>query len=98
MMKKIKTIHIEDDFDEIESRSVDKRNRLVLPMGLGGVEIKRVKVYMNSQGEVLIRPVVEVPAAEMWLYRNKKAVASVRRGLDEAAKGEAKEFDIESLD
>ena len=98
MMNKAKTIHIEDDFQEIESKSVDQRHRLVLPMGPGGSEIKRVKVYMNSQGEVLIRPVVEIPASEMWLYRNKKALASVKRGLDEAANGKVKELDVESLD
>jgi|GEM_PF-1616011 len=98
MMNKAKMIHIEDDFEEIESKSVDQRNRLVLPTAQGGTEIKRVRVYMNSRGEVLIRPVVEIPASEMWLYRNKKALASVKGGLDEAAKGEAKELDVESLD
>ena len=97
-MNKAKTIHIEDDFEEIESKSVDQRNRLVLPAAQGGPEIKRVRVYMNSRGEVLIRPVVEIPASEMWLYRNKKALASVKRGLDEAAKREVKELDVESLD
>jgi len=97
-MNKDKAIHIEDDFEEIESKSVDQRHRLVLPMVRGISEIKRVKIYINSRGEVLIRPVVEIPASEMWLYRNKKALASVKRGLDEAAKGEVKELDVESLD
>jgi hypothetical protein len=98
LMNKAKTIHIEDDFEEIESKSVDQRHRLVLPLGPGASEIKRVKVYMNAQGEVLIRPVVEIPVSEMWLYRNKKALASVKRGLEQSDKGEVKELDIESLD
>ena len=97
-MNKARIIHIEDDFEEIESRNVDQRHRLVLPVVQGAPQIKRVRVYMNSQGEVLIRPVVEIPVAEMWLYRNKKALASVRRGLEQAANGEVKELDVESLD
>jgi len=97
-MKKAKTIHIEDDFEEIESKSVDQRHRLVLPMIQEVHEIKRVRVYMNSRGEVLIRPVVEIPAAEIWLYRNKKALASVKRGLEQAAEGKLEELDVESLD
>lgn len=97
-MKKDKTIRVEDDFKEIESKSVDQRRRLVLPMVQGAHEIKRVRVYMNSQGEVLIKPVVEIPVAEIWLYRNKKALASVKRGLEQAAEGEFKELDVESLD
>ena len=97
-MNKTKTIHIEDDFEEIESKSIDQRHRLILPLIQGTAEIKRVKIYINSQGEVLIRPVVEIPASEMWLYRNKKALASVKRGLEQAAKGEVKELDLKSLD
>ncbi|MFH1245648.1 MAG: hypothetical protein V1662_04110, partial [Candidatus Omnitrophota bacterium] len=72
--------------------------RFILPVFRGISEIKRVKIYMNSQGEVLIRPVVEIPASETWLYRNKKVLASVKRGLEQAAKGEVKELDVESLD
>lgn len=97
-MDKTKMIHIEDDFEEIESKTVDQRHRLILPLIQGTAEIKRVKIYKNSQGEVLIRPVVEIPASEMWLYQNKKALSSVRKGLDQAAKGKVKELDVESLD
>jgi hypothetical protein len=33
---------------------------------------------------------VSIPASETWLFRNEKAVDSVRRGLQETAKGKAK--------
>jgi predicted transcriptional regulator len=32
---------------------------------------------------------IAVPASEAWLYRNPEAIAAVRRGLQEAAKGRA---------
>jgi len=97
-MGKTKTIHIEADFEEVESKTVDQRNRLVLSVLQKLPEVKRVKVYINLQGEILIRPMVEIPASEAWLYQNKKALASVRRGLEQAAKGKVKELDLESLD
>ncbi len=97
-MSKPKTIHIEDDFKEVGSKTIDQRHRIVLNVLQNLPEVKRVKVYINLQGEILIRPMVEIPASEAWLYRNKKALASVRRGLKQAAKGEVKELDIESLD
>lgn len=97
-MKKGAKIHVEADFEEIGSKTVDERHRLVL----GGLkdlpEIKRVKVYINSQNEILIRPMVEIPASEVWLYKNKKALASVMKGLEEAGKGEVEELDLDSLD
>ncbi len=35
--------------------------------------IKRVQVCVNSRGEILLRPVVEIPAAEHWLFKNQEA-------------------------
>jgi hypothetical protein len=33
---------------------------------------------------------VSIPESEAWLFRNKKAIDSVRRGLQEVAAGKAK--------
>ncbi|MBF0494365.1 MAG: hypothetical protein HQL28_04460 [Candidatus Omnitrophica bacterium] len=93
-----KSIHVEDDFEEVGSKTVDDRNRLVLGALQKTLEVKRVKVYVNSRGEILIRPMVEIPASESWLYENKKALASVKRGLEQSAKGKVKELDIKSLE
>ncbi len=97
-MSKTKKIHIEDDFEEIESKTIDQRNRIVLGALQNLPEVKRVKVYINLQGEILIRPMVEIPASEAWLYKNKKALASVRKGLEQAGKGKVSELDLKSLD
>lgn len=34
--------------------------------------------------------IARVPASEAWLFRNRKALDSVRRGLEEVAEGRAK--------
>jgi len=97
-MGKAETIHVEDDFKEVESKTIDQRNRIVLH-GIRDLQgVKRVKIYTSGHGEILIRPMVEIPASEAWLFRNKKALASVKKGLKQAAKGEVSELDIESLD
>jgi predicted transcriptional regulator len=36
---------------------------------------------------VAVQSAVPIPASEEWLYRNPKALASVRRGLADAAAG-----------
>jgi hypothetical protein len=55
---------------------------------LGGHFANRaVIVEHRSDGEVIIRLARVIPEREAWLYENPKALASVRRGLDQARKG-----------
>ncbi|MDP8258700.1 MAG: hypothetical protein P9L90_04685 [Candidatus Aadella gelida] len=88
-----KSLHISDDFSEITTKTIDERNRI----SLGGVIvklIKRVKIYQNSAGELLLRPLVEIPASEAWLYNNKKALTAVKKGLKEASEGKVSKLKI----
>jgi hypothetical protein len=44
-------------------------------------------IYRNPLGQLILDPVKTVPASEMWLYENPKALASVKQGLRESAEG-----------
>lgn len=46
-------------------------------------------VYRTEEGQLILDPMIPVPAREAWLFANPKALAAVRRGLEEAARGEA---------
>ena len=50
----------------------------------------RFDVYRNEVGQLVLDPRVSVPAREAWLFRNPEALAAVRRGLDESARGKTK--------
>ncbi len=39
----------------------------------------------SAEHRSLLKPLAEVPAPEKWLYSNREAMASVQRGLGEAA-------------
>jgi hypothetical protein len=45
-------------------------------------------VYRNAKGQIILDPMVRVPAREAWLHANPRALAAVRCGLDEAVRGE----------
>ncbi len=49
-------------------------------------------VYVNDLGQVMLDPVETVPASEAWLFKNKKARESVKRGLSESGKGKTKDL------
>lgn len=66
----------------------DSKNRLVLK----GDVARHYQVYRNEAGQIILDPQVMVPASEAWLFKNKKALASVRRGLEESAAGKARKW------
>ena len=44
-------------------------------------------IYRNSLGQIMLDPVKAVPVYESWIYGNKKALASLKRGLADSAAG-----------
>jgi hypothetical protein len=47
-------------------------------------------VYRNQLGQIMLDPVKAVPAYETWLFANKPALDSVKRGLADSAAGRTK--------
>ncbi len=45
------------------------------------------RIYRNPAGQILLDPQVMIPAQEAWLFKNKKALDSVRRGLKQLGEG-----------
>lgn len=60
--------------------SVDSRKRICLTKILGEENISSVRVYRDG-GKIILEPMVEVPVSEVWLYKNKKALKRVNKGL-----------------
>lgn len=88
-------IKINDAFQEIGTRTMDDRNRLTLGEIFKGY--KRVRLYKNDRGEVLLQPVVEIPASELWLFQNKEALESIQRGLKDASEGKITKLNLDEL-
>ena len=89
------SITVNDSFEEIGTRTIDDRNRLTL----GGIfkGCKRVRIFKNVRGEVLLQPMVEIPACELWLFKNKEALESVYRGLKDASEGKLTKIDLDEI-
>lgn len=64
-------------------KSTDSKGRVTL----GGHFANRAVIVEHRGGdEVIVRLARVIPEREVWLYKNPKALASVRRGLDQARK------------
>ena len=66
-------------------KSADSKGRVTLG---GHFANRAVIVEQRSDDEVVVRLARVIPEREVWLYKNPKALASVRRGLDQARKGD----------
>lgn len=65
---------------------LDNKKRITL----GKIADKNVTSYdveVKENGVIILYPKVEIPAEELWLFQNKSALESVRRGLDDIESG-----------
>ena len=72
------------DRTQTRHKSTDSKGRVALG---GHFANRAVIVEHRSDDEVVVRLARVIPEREAWLYENPKALASVRRGLDQARKG-----------
>lgn len=68
----------------------DNKKRVNLGKATSDNEDLLFDVYVNDMGQVMLDPVKIVPAHEAWIFENKKAIESIKRGLNEAHKGKTK--------
>lgn len=65
-------------------KNTDSKGRVTLG---GHFANRAVIVEHRGDDEVIVRLARVIPEREAWLYENPKALASVRRGLEQARKG-----------
>ena len=94
----MKAMIIKDtDFQRVaESVKPDAKKRVVLPK-IQVSEGVTYHIYSNSMGQIILDPQVTIPASEAWLFNNPDALASVRRGLSDAAQGRVSKVDLDTL-
>ena len=60
--------------------TLDSKNRVALTKFLR-YPAKAFDVSINDEGEITLKPLATIPASEAWLFENKEALASVKKGL-----------------
>jgi hypothetical protein len=92
------TTRIEDLNFKALPRTVkpDAKKRITLPEALvkEGVTFR---ISHNSLGQILLDPLVTIPASELWVFQDKKVLASLDKAMAEAAKGKVTKINLKSL-
>jgi hypothetical protein len=63
----------------------DSKGRITLGSLANGASSFRA--HRDKKGRIILEPLVEVPAAEAWLWKNAAAMKAVRQGLKDSAEG-----------
>ena len=74
------------EFEEITEARVDSKHRVTLGPTIPA-QVRSFRVYRNAHGQVILDPMVSIPAYEAWLFMNKRASALVQQGLEDARQG-----------
>lgn len=74
------------EFEEVTETRVDAKHRVALGKILSG-PVASFRVYRNAHGQIMLDPMVSVPAHEVWLFKNKRASQLVQRGWEDAKQG-----------
>lgn len=73
-------------FEAVTDARVDAKRRVTLGR-LVASQVTGFRVYRNAHGQIILDPLVAIPAHEAWLFQNARAASMVQRGLDEAKRG-----------
>ena len=79
----------DNNFEPYGEAKVDSKNRISLGRS-GTTKAFSYKVYRNSLGQIILDPQVTIPAHEAWLFQNKEALQSVKKGLEDLKHGRIK--------
>jgi hypothetical protein len=91
---------LDENFELVGEGTLDSKKRIALTKAIEALQATigqtlgklRFEIYYNKAGQILLSPEATVPLHEAWLYKNRAALASVRRGIEEAGRGKTRKL------
>lgn len=50
-------------------------------------QLSSFRVTRQEDGKIVLDPMIEIPADEHWIFKNPKALASLKQGIEDAKAG-----------
>ena len=81
----------------IKSVKPDPRGRIPLGLDIIG-DADRFHVLKLDDGDIILRPYVEVPKKELWLLRDGETMVGIRKSFKQAEDGKLSKLDMSMLE
>jgi hypothetical protein len=78
-----------DHHNKEQRLTLDARKRVSLAKLLPNYEVCSFKAYTEGD-KIILEPMAEIPARDLWLYRNPQALQEVREGLEQSKAGKVR--------
>ena len=88
---------IKEKFKLVGVGSLDSKKRITLKdkimkePPLNHMEIDALEILLGDEGDILLRPMANIPSKELWIYQNPMVLNRIQKGLQDAQKGKVKE-------
>ena len=80
------------DTEPLKDVKPDSKGRVNLGSVLDS-DVDRYKVFKDEHNRIILEPYADIPMHEVWLFKNKEAFESVRRGVEDSKTGNLVELD-----
>ncbi len=84
---------LREKFKLVGIGSLDSKKRITLKEKvikeppLGNMEIDAFEILIGSEGDILLRPLANIPSKELWVHQNPEIRESVQRGIQDVKEG-----------
>jgi len=92
---------IKEEFKKLDTKQIDSKYRINLGKKIikyitSNFDVDSFEILIGKAGDILLRPVVNIPAREQWVYKKHDILKQIEKGLEEAKQDKTKK--IKDLD
>lgn len=82
-----------ENFELVGSAKLDTKKRVTLGAVFkksrlfNETSVETFETFIGSEGDILLKPRVSIPARELWVHQNPNAAKDIQRGIQDAKQG-----------
>lgn len=82
-----------ENFELVGSAKLDTKKRVTLGAVFkksrlfNEASVETFETFIGSEGDILLKPRVSIPARELWVHRNPNAAKDIQRGIEDVKQG-----------
>ena len=67
-------------------KRITLRNKVIKEPPLDNMKIDTFEILVGAEGDILLRPMANIPSKELWVHQNPKVLKSIQRGIQDIKK------------
>ena len=68
-------------------KRITLKDKVIKEPPLDHMEIDAFEILVGNEGDILLRPVANIPSKELWVHQNPEVLKSIQRGMCDVKEG-----------